>query len=63
MIIDEAVEILASTYKPLSVVAMGLPVDAEEAAEAFAAADPESVEYVCLKALVEAHPIPVIPEE
>jgi hypothetical protein len=63
MIITEAVEILAATYKPLETVALGLPINAYEAAKALADADPESVEYVCLKALVKAHPVPVIASE
>ena len=63
MIIEEAVEILANTYGSLETVALGLPVDAYEAALAFADADPNSVEYVCLKALIKAHPIPVIAPE
>lgn len=61
MIIDEAVEILSTTYGPLETVASGLPVDAYEAALALQLADHASVEYVCLKALVKAHPIPDIP--
>ena len=60
MLVEEAVEIMAATYKPLSVVALGLPVDAEEVAAAFAAADPDTVEYVCLKVLAELHPVPVV---
>ena len=63
MIISEAIEILAATYQPLEIVAMGLPVDAYEAAEALADADPASVDYVCLNALVKTHPVPVIAPE
>jgi hypothetical protein len=63
MIIEEAVEILAATYMPLETVALGLPIDAHEAEKALADSDPASVEYVCLKALVKAHPIPVIAPE
>ena len=60
MIITDAVTALAETYRSLEVVAMGLPVDAHEAADALAEADPASVEYVCLVALTKAHPVPVI---
>ena len=63
MIITEAVEILAATYMPLETVALGLPIDAHEAAKALADADPISVEYVCLKALVKTHPVPMIKPE
>lgn len=64
MTIDDAVEILANTYESLITVAQGLPVDAEEAELAFEDATPDTTEYVCLQALVQTHPIPVIaPEE
>ena len=66
MDILEAVEILSQTRESLATVALGLPVDAYEAAEAFADAVPDTTEYVCLQVLTAVHPVPVIeptPEE
>ena len=66
MNILEAVEILSKVHGSLHTVALGLPVDAKEAAKAFADAEPDTTEYVCLKVLTETHPVPVIapdPEE
>jgi hypothetical protein len=66
MDILEAVEILSETHESLYTVALGLPVDANEAAEAFADAIPDTTEYICLKVLTAVHPVPVIeptPEE
>ena len=63
MDILDAVEILSETRESLYTVALGLPVDAEEAAVAFADAEPDTTEYVCLKVLTEVHPVPVIAPE
>jgi hypothetical protein len=51
MTVEEAVEILSTTYQSLDAVAQGMVVDAEELEDAIAAADADSVEAVCLKVL------------
>ena len=59
----EAIEILTSTYQSLDAVASGLPVDAKEVADALAKANPDSAEYVALKALAKANPYENIKKE
>jgi len=49
--VEEAVEVLSTTYQSLDAVAQGMVVDAEELEDAIAAADADSVEAVCLKVL------------
>lgn len=51
MTVQEAVEVLSTTYQSLDAVAQGMVVDAEELEDAIAAADADSVEAVCLKVL------------
>ena len=51
MTVEEAVEVLSTTYQSLDAVAQGMIVDAEELEDAIAAADADSVEAVCLKVL------------
>ena len=51
MTVEEAVEVLSTTYQSLDAVAQGMVVDAEELEDAIAAADTDSVEAVCLKVL------------
>jgi len=51
MTVDEAVEVLSTTYQSLDAVAQGMVVDADELEDAIAAADADSVEAVCLKVL------------
>jgi hypothetical protein len=51
MTVEEAVEVLSTTYQSLDAVAQGMVVDAEELEDAIAAADADSVEAVCLKVL------------
>jgi hypothetical protein len=51
MTVEEALEILSTTYQSLDAVAQGMVVDAEELENAIAAADADSVEAVCLKVL------------
>ena len=51
MTVEEAVEILSTTYLALDSVAKGMVVDAEELQDAIAAAEEDSVEAVCLKVL------------
>jgi hypothetical protein len=56
MKLSEAIELLTSTYQSLDSVASGLPVDAKEVNEALKKADPDSAEYVALKALEKCNP-------
>jgi hypothetical protein len=51
MTVEEAVEVLSTTYQSLDAVAQGMIVDAEELEDAIAAAEADSVEAVCLKVL------------
>ena len=51
MTVEEAVEVLSTTYQSLDAVAQGMVVDAEELEDAIAAANADSVEAVCLKVL------------
>ena len=51
MTVEEAVEVLSTTYLALDAVAKGMVVDAEKLADALAAAEEDSVEAVCLKVL------------
>jgi len=57
MKIDQAIEILSSTYMSLDAVARGLDVDAAEVAKALAKAKPDTTEFVCLTALAKAFPL------
>jgi len=51
MTVEQALEILSTTYQSLDAVAQGMVVDAEELEDAIAAAEADSVEAVCLKVL------------
>lgn len=51
MTVEQALEILSTTYLSLDAVAQGMVVDAEELQDAIAAAEEDSVEAVCLKVL------------
>jgi hypothetical protein len=51
----EAIEILTSTYQSIDAVALSLPVDAKEVADALAKANPDSAEYVALQALAKVN--------
>jgi hypothetical protein len=51
MTVEDAVEILSTTYQSLDAVAQGMVVDVEELEDAIAAAEADSVEAVCLKVL------------
>lgn len=66
MTLDEAIEILASTYADPMLIARGLPVDAKEVADALAEATADTTEFVALTILAQANsyiaPEPVINE-
>ena len=51
MTVEDAVEVLSTTYQSLDAVAQGIVVDVEELEDAIAAAEADSVEAVCLKVL------------
>lgn len=51
MTVEDAVEVLSTTYQSLDTVAQGMVVDVEELEDAIAAAEADSVEAVCLKVL------------
>jgi hypothetical protein len=56
MTLDEAIEILASTYIDPVLIARGLPVDAKEVADALSSATPDTTEYVALTLLAQFNP-------
>jgi hypothetical protein len=56
MTLDDAIEMLATTYVDPVLVARGLPVDAQEVATALAAATPDTTEFVALTLLAQANP-------
>ena len=58
MKIDQAIEVLSSTYMSLDSVARGLECDPSEVSKALAKAKPDTTEYVCLTALAKAFPLP-----
>jgi hypothetical protein len=49
--VEQALEILSTTYQSLDAVARGMVVDAEELEDAIAAAEEDSAEAICLKVL------------
>lgn len=51
MTVEDAVEVLSTTYQSLDAVAQGMVVDVEELEDAIAAAEADTVEAVCLKVL------------
>lgn len=51
MTVEDAVEVLSTTYQSLDAVAQGMVVDVEELEDAIAAAEADSIEAVCLKVL------------
>lgn len=56
MKVQEAIDVLVSTYNALDAVAAGLPVDPKEVADALAEATPDTVEFVCLSVLAKLNP-------
>jgi hypothetical protein len=63
MKLSEAIELLTSTYQSLDTVALGLPVDAKEVADALNKAKPDTAEYVALQTLAKFNPYKKITEE
>ena len=56
MTLAAAIELLSSTYQSLDIAAQGCPVDASEVDAALQAAEPDSVEAVCLRCLAKYNP-------
>ena len=56
MTLDEAVEILSTTYQPLDLIARGLVVDPTEVSEALADAEEDTVEKFVLTILAKYNP-------
>jgi len=56
VILDDAIELLASTYGDPVLMARGLPVDAQEVATALASATPDTTEFVVLSLLAQVNP-------
>ena len=56
MTLKAAIKLLSSTYQSLDIVAQGCVVDAAEVDAALKAAEPDSVEAVCLQVLARHNP-------
>jgi len=56
MTLNEAIEMLVSTYADPVLIARGLPVDAKEVADALATAQPDTAEFVALTLLAQMNP-------
>jgi hypothetical protein len=56
MTLAAAIEALSTTYQSLDLVAQGCIVDAAEVDAALQAAEPDSVEAVCLQVLAKHNP-------
>jgi hypothetical protein len=63
MKVADAVEVLATTYQSLDLVAQGLTVTASEVATALAKAKPDTTEFVCLTVLAKYNPVTQVIEE
>jgi len=63
MKVADAVEVLATTYQSLDLVAQGLQVTASEVATALAKAKPDTTEFVCLTVLARYNPVAQVIEE
>ena len=57
MKVADAVEVLATTFQSLDLVAQGLTVTASEVATALAKAKPDTTEFVCLTILAKYNPV------
>jgi len=56
MTLKAAIKLLSSTYQSLDIVAQGCVVDAAEVDAALKAAEPDTVEAVCLQVLAKHNP-------
>jgi hypothetical protein len=61
MTLEAALQTLATTYQSLDLVARGCVVDAAEVDTALKAAEPDSVEAVCLSYLAKYNPFVPMP--
>lgn len=56
MSLEQAIEVLTTTYQSLDSVGQGLVVDAKEVADALALATPDTAEFVALTVLAKYNP-------
>ena len=63
MKVADAVEVLATTFQSLDLVAQGLEVKAREVATALANAKPDTTEFVCLTILARYNPMAQVIQE
>ena len=63
MQVADAVQVLATTYQSLDLVAQGLEVTASEVATALAKAKADTTEFVCLTVLARYNPVVQVIEE
>lgn len=59
MNLDDAIEILTTTYLSLDAVAQGLEVNPKEVADALALATPDTAEFVALTVLAKYNPFTI----
>lgn len=57
MKVADAVDVLATTYQSLDMIAQGLEVKASDVAAALAKAKPDTVEFICLTVLARYNPV------
>ena len=62
MTLKAAIKLLSSTYQSLDIVAQGCVVDAAEVDAALKAAEPDTVEAVCLQVLAKHNPFVPTPK-
>jgi hypothetical protein len=62
MTLKAAIKLLSSTYQSLDIVAQGCVVDAAEVDAALKAAEPDTVEAVCLQVLAKYNPFVPTPK-
>lgn len=59
MSLDNAIEIMTTTYLSLDAVAQGLEVNPKEVADALASATPDTAEFVALTVLAKYNPFTI----
>ena len=63
MDLEQAIQVMTSTFQSLEQVAQGLPVDAQEVADALETVEPDTAEHVALQVLAKLHPVtPEVPD-
>jgi hypothetical protein len=56
--LEQAVEVLTSTFQSLELIARALQVDAQEVADALQTVTPDTAEQIALLALAKCNPLP-----